>query len=44
MTSSGAMVTPYSYIAQQRTVRLKESEDREFLGLSLSTLANIIGR
>ena len=42
MAGSGAMVTTYSGIAQQRSVRLVESEDRDFLALSLNPLGNIL--
>ena len=44
MASSGAMVTTYSNIAQQRSVRLIESEDGDFLALLLNPLANILSR
>ena len=44
MASSGAMVATYSGIAQQRSVRLIESEDGDFLALSLNPLANILSR
>ena len=44
MASSGAMVTTCSIIAQQRSVRLIESEDGDFLALSLNPLANILSR
>ena len=42
MASSGVMVATYSGIAQQRSVRLIESEDGDFLALSLNPLANIL--
>ena len=44
MSSSGAMVTTYSGIAQQRSVRFIESEDGDSLALSLNPLTNILGR
>ena len=42
MASSGAMVATYSGIAQQRSVRLIESDNGDFLALSLNPLANIL--
>ena len=41
MASNSAMVTTYSGVAQ-KSVRIKESEDGDFLALSLNPLANIL--
>ena len=41
MASSSAMVTTYSGVAQ-KSVRITESEDGDFLALSLNPLANIL--
>ena len=41
MASSSAIVTTYSR-ATQKSMRITESEDRDFLALSLNPLANIL--